>query len=281
MTVNDWHAPSDLLDRFAADPSAVEGVRAASLEAHLLACDQCREAVSSRTSTDFLEQSWSAVAAQIDEPHLSVVERVLCRLGVSEGTARLLGATPGLSLAGLLAVVAIAAGAVVSSRSTDTAGAFLVVAPLLPLLAVAGTFSSVADPAGEAGIVTPLHGLGLALRRSVVVLAVVFFALGVADLAVGELGVPVLAWVLPSWALAACAMALTTWFRAESAAVGLGLAWTLLVLVTRWAEGHTAAYAEAVVFAPAGQVAALVVLAGATWVVVVRRAHFQTMEVIR
>jgi len=281
MTENAWHAPADLLDRFVAGPGSLDGVSAASLEAHLLACDQCRAAVSSRTPTEILEQSWSSIASRIDRPHLSFVEGVLCRLGVSEGSARVLAATPGLSIAGLLAVVAIASGAVVSSRITDTAGAFLVVAPLLPLLAVTGTFAAAADPAGETGVVTPLHGLGLVLRRSVVVLAVVFFVLGLADLAVGQLGVPVLAWVLPAWSLAVGAMALGTWFRAEVAALGLGLGWMVLVLVTRWAEGRSAGYAQAVVFAPAGQVTALVVLVAATWVVVLRRAQFQTMEVIR
>ncbi|MCZ7537097.1 MAG: hypothetical protein M5T61_15150 [Acidimicrobiia bacterium] len=183
-----WHAPEKLLDGFVADPGEIDSAAAASLEAHLLACDRCRGAVRARASESALEDSWHRVVAVIDTPRLSVVERVLIRLGVSESTARLLAGTPALSAAAAGSVAFVAAGFVASSRITESTGGFLVVAPLLPLLAVGAAFASVADPAGETAVPTPLQGVGLVLRRAAVILTAVFVILGAANLAIGGAG---------------------------------------------------------------------------------------------
>ncbi len=276
-----WHASEELLTRFAADPTAIDGAAAASLEAHLVVCDRCRSAVATHMGADELDRSWSAIAVEIDQPRRSPLERLLGVLGVPDATARLVGATPALTAAGLAAVVVLAVAAVAGSRATDATGAFLVVAPLLPMLAVAVAFAPASDPAGEAGVATPLHGLGLVLRRSAVVLSAAFLVLAVTDLAIGDLDAPVVAWLLPAWALVAGALALSTWLRAEVSAAGLGLAWMVVVAVARWVEGPAAGYAEAVVFGPEGQVAASVLLMIAAGVVVLRRSRFQTLEVFR
>ncbi len=281
MNDDSWHASEMLLDRFVADPCAVDGITAASLEAHLLTCGRCRARVSERTSTTLVADSWRRVAAAIDEPRLSLLERVMIRLGVSESTARLLAGTPSLGLAGLGSIIVLASAAVASGRATDTSGGFLVLAPLLPLLAIATAFAAVADPAGEAGVATPLHGIGLVLRRAVVLLVAVFMVLGAADLAVGEVGVPVIAWVLPALALTLGALALGTWYRAETAASGLAIVWTLAVVGVRWMDGFQTGYADTATFSPPGQAIALLVLVIATAVVVVRRDQFQLMGDVR
>ncbi|HUS42195.1 MAG TPA: hypothetical protein VMY16_05985 [Ilumatobacteraceae bacterium] len=276
-----WHAPRSLIDRFAVDPGGVDSAVAASFEAHLVACARCRDAVTERVGGVVLEDSWRRVASLIDTPHLSILERVMIRLGVSDSTARLLGGTPALTLATLGSVVTLAAMAVATSRITDSAGGFLVVAPLLPLLAIVAAFASVADPVGEAAVPTPMHGVGLVLRRAAVVLSAVFMVLGVADLAVGDLNAPVVAWLLPALALPVGALALGTWFRAEVAAMTLGIGWMVVVLGVRWTNGLHTDFADSTTFAPPGQVAAFVLLLGAAAVVVVRRDQFQTMEGVR
>lgn len=276
-----WHASDELLMRFAVDPAAMDGSAAASLEAHLISCDRCRSSLNDVIDADQVSTSWLSIAERIDEPRLSALERVLGRLGVSEATARLIGATHALVAAALSAVVVVAAAVVAASRVTDTSGGFLVVAPLLPLAVVAACFAPASDPAGEAGIATPLYGIGLVLRRSGVVLVAVFIVLGVADQAIGDLGAPVLTWLLPSLALAVGTLALGTWFRAEVAAGGLGFGWVVVVVVARWMEGRTEGYAESAVFGAAGQLVALIVLVVAVVGVVNRRDRFQTMEASR
>ena len=278
MTVA-WHAPDDLLERFVADPTQIDSASASSLEAHLVACDRCRVALNSQVDATEIERSWSSIEVRIDQPRRSALERVLGILGVPDATARLVGATPAFTVAGVAAVLLIAATAVAGSLATDTSGAFLVVAPVLPLLTVAAAFAPAADPAGEAGVATPLHGLGLVLRRSAVVLSAVFLVLAAADLAIGDLDAPVVAWLLPALALVAGALALSTWFRPEVSTAGLGLGWMVVVSVARWVEAPTAGYAESAVFGPGGQVVALAALLGAAGVVVLRRARFQMSEV--
>ena len=276
-----WHVPPTLIDRFTTDPSSVDSASAASLEAHLLACDRCRDAVNKSFGDMALEESWQRVATLIDTPRLSMLERALLRLGVSDSTARLLAGTPSLSLASLGSVVTLAALMVASSRITNSTGGFLVVAPLLPLLAVVAAFASVADPVGEAAVPTPLHGVGLVLRRSVGVLAAVFLVLALADLAIGDLDAPVIAWLLPALALPVGALALGTWLRAEVAATALGLGWIATVLGVRWIDGLSTDFADSTTFAPPGQAFALACLLGSAAVVAVRRDRFQVMEGVR
>ncbi len=278
---NAWHASPALIDRFAVDPGELDDAVAASLEAHLVACGVCRSAVNERVGHAALEESWHRVATIIDTPRQSVGERMMIRLGVSESTARLVAGTPALSLASLGSIVVLAALAVASSRITDTSGAFLVAAPLLPLVAIVGAFASVADPVGETAVPTPLHGAGLVLRRAVVIMAVVFVVLGAADLAIGDLDAPVVAWLLPALALPVGALALGTWVRAEVAGTTLGLSWMAVVFGVRWIDGLHTDFADTSTFAVQGQFAAFIGLVCAAAVLLVRRDQFQTMEGVR
>ena len=281
MTDTDWHASPTLLARFALDPSAVDDTTASSIEAHLVGCAECRSQLSAGADPAFVADSWAAVADRIDRPRASVVERLLDRLGISSGFARLLGATPALQAAGLTAVAALAVTAVVLSRTADAEGLFLVLAPLAPLLAVAASFTPAADPAGEAGVGTPLHGAGLVVRRAIVILGVSFGVLGVAALALPDLGPVAAAWVLPALALAVASLALGTWMRVEVAVGVLAGGWLFTLWSVWWLAGHDIAVADTVAFTAAGQMAAVAVTAAAAAVVVARRDQFATLEAFR
>lgn len=280
MTDADWHASEELLGRFAADPSNIDHARAASLEAHLVGCHRCRQQIRDRVGPTFLDHSWARIADEIDQPIGTLTDRALRKIGVPHGWARLLAATPGLRGASVISVVAMLALAVVGSRSTETSGAFLVLAPLLPMAAVAALFHPAADPAGEAGIATPLHGWALAVRRTVVIGAAVFVLLAMTDIAIGDIGVPIAAWLLPSVALAACALALGTWFRIETTVGSLVMAWIVVVSSVRWFDGTDVAFADSTTFAAPGRVLAVAALVIAVAVIAVRRDRFQTMEVL-
>lgn len=277
MTDTGWHAPADLLARFAADPTRLDDVTASSVESHLVACPTCRARLAAAARID-VDASWAAVADRIDRPRPSLTERFLERLGAGGGMARLVGATPALRLTGLAAVAGLAGAATLLSRTVGAEGPFLVLAPLVPLAAVAATFAAAADPAGEAGVATPLHGVGLALRRSALVLATTFVVLAVAALAVPGLSLTSAAWALPALALALGSLALATWWRVEVCVSGLALAWVSVLASARFLAGRRLALADSLVFEAGGQAACLLLVLLAAAVLAARSDRFATLE---
>ena len=82
MTDADWHAPPTLLARFAARPRRVDDMTAASLEAHLVACADCRRQLTAAVDPALAAASWDAVADRIDRPRPALLERLLHRIGI-------------------------------------------------------------------------------------------------------------------------------------------------------------------------------------------------------
>lgn len=281
MTNTDWHAPPDLLARFAHDPSVLDEMTAASVEAHLVVCADCRGQMTAAVSPAFVTAGWDAIADRIDQPRQALLERVLHRIGVDSGLARLLAATPALQGAGLLVFCVLAAGAVVLSLTADAEGPFLVMAPLVPPAAVAASFASAADPAGEAGIATPMHGAGLVVRRAIAVVGITFGILGAAALALPDLGPAAAAWMFPALALALGTLALGTWLRVEVAAAVLTSAWLVGVSWVWWLAGHDIPLADSATFSVAGQMTAVAAAVAAAIIAAVRRDHYATLEAFR
>ncbi|MGA9276704.1 MAG: hypothetical protein WBV89_07105, partial [Ilumatobacter sp.] len=107
MTDTTWHATAGLIERYAADPSAVDDARASSLEAHLVGCAACRKTLDTAVGPYVALESWSGLVDVIDRPSARSLEWVLRLMRVPEGWSRLLGATHGLTFAWLAAVAAI------------------------------------------------------------------------------------------------------------------------------------------------------------------------------
>jgi hypothetical protein len=273
----DWHVPDPLLTRFARNPETLDDDTAASIEEHVVRCAECRSAVHHAVDPAELASSWDLVADHIDRPAATVVERALQLIGMHDGMARLVSATPALSGAWLAAVLTIAAAALAVSRASGADGAYLVLAPLGPLAAVGVTFLAAADPAGEAGVSTPLHGFGLTLRRAVAVLAPTFLLLAGLGLALPGFGGAV-SWVLPALALAIGSLALGTWLRVEVASGVLAVLWLAWLAGVRRVEGPDAALADTVAFSAAGQATCAVLAVLAALVLVQRSAHYDTLE---
>ena len=273
-----WHAPPSLLARFVSDPVGLDDVTAASVESHLVACTGCRATLAAAASSSDVADSWDAIADRIDRPRPSVVEWFLDRLGVGGGFARLIGATPSLQLAGLAAIAGLAAAAAILSRHAEASGPFLVLAPLVPLAGVAATFAPAADPAGETGVATPLHGAGLALRRASVVVGAAFFLLALAGAGLPGLGLEGAGWVLPALALALGSLALGTWWRVELCVAALAATWLAVNWSIRLAEGRHLPLGDTAVFETTGQVTALAAALLATAVLTARRDRYATSE---
>ena len=279
MTTDDnWHAPAEILERFLSN--AVDPVTAASVEMHLVACTSCRKVLRALSDPHLAEASWDAIADRIDQPQASAVERLARRVGVRDGIARVVAATPALRLAGLTAIALVAVGAASASRVADAEGPFLLLAPIVPLVAVAATFARATDPAGETGLAAPLSGVGLLVRRAVVVLGVTFALLGIAA-PFSAVGSAAAAWVLPALALTFAALAVATWLPVEASVGGLAAVWFAGVLTVRFLTGFGTAFADSAVFTATGQLVALATIAVAGAVLVVRRERFATLEVPR
>ena len=265
---SDWHADSRLLARYrdgGLDPAA-----AGSVESHLAACRVCQRAAGDLVDPERLAATWQGVVEVIDQPRQTRVERLLRRFGIADHTARLVAATPALTVP-WLASLAMVLGFVAASAHVRPVGTFwfLLLAPLVPLAGVATAFGPGLDPTYEVGVAAPLRGIRLLLWRAVAVLVASLVVSLPAALALPGLGLRAVAWVLPALAVTVAGLAASSVARPTHAAVGVGGVWTLLALGAEVVSAHPFA-----AFGQTGQYAAALVLFGALVVLMVRADAF-------
>ena len=97
MTTQTWHADRDLLAAYVA--GALDPVNGASVEQHLERCAECRENIRPLVDAPMLDQTWSSILEAVESPELPFPARLARRLGVTEPTSILLGATASLRTA--------------------------------------------------------------------------------------------------------------------------------------------------------------------------------------
>jgi hypothetical protein len=259
-----WHLDPEAIRRYA--QGAAPPDLAASAEAHLMKCAACRGAIASHVDARRVESIWQEVADRVDAPRRSGPERLLARLGVGEGTARLVAATPTLQGPWLLAVAGVLALAASAAQVDERfLRMFLVVAPLGPLAGVAVAFASGLDPTREIGLAAPYSGLRLLLLRTAAVLAVTVPIVAAAGLALPGSAWPAVAWLLPTAGLTCAALALTARL---TPVVAVGVVASVWVLLT--APATVAGHLD-LTFGAGAQVFWLAVaVAGGTWLAVTR-----------
>ena len=146
--MNEWHLNQSLADRYAV--GALTGPVAASVEAHVARCGQCQAALAKRAPRARLDAVWAEVADRVDAPRERLVERLLVRLGMSQGDARLVACAPALRLAWVLSVCAALFFTVVaSSLRPQGVELFLTIAPILPVVGVGLAYGPWTDPMYE------------------------------------------------------------------------------------------------------------------------------------
>ena len=255
-----WHVDDAVLERYAT--GSLDDANALSVEAHLLGCADCRKRTAPLADAARLDSVWASVQELVDAPRPTPVERLLLRLGVREHVARLLAATPSLTLSWLSAVALSLAFAVVAAHESERAvGAFLAVAPLLPLAGVAAAYGPWLDPVYEVALAAPLRTFRLLLLRTSVVVASTALLTAIAALALPQLDWRSAAWLLPSLGLVLVSLALATYVAPGWAFGGVATGWVGAVMLVRAASGDVdpafAAPAQAA-FAVAAAVAAVV-----------------------
>jgi hypothetical protein len=231
-----WHADRELLQRYVR--GEIDEPQAFSIEAHVLACDECRRALAPEVATDRLEAIWDDTIDVLDRPRRRPLERLLVRLRVPPSTARLLAATPSLQVSWLVAVaVAVGFGAVASHGSEHGVATFLVMAPLVPVVGVAAAYGPGVDPAHELTVAAPMSGFRMLLLRSLAVLAASVGITAAASLGLAALDWTAAAWVLPALALTGATLALSLVMSPERAAMCITTAWLVAVLLGWSATG--------------------------------------------
>jgi hypothetical protein len=225
--------PDPRLIRRYTDGDELDEVTLWSLEAHLESCGDCRSqqaelltgpaaAGGLLTGRDLLQR----VALELDEqirtgPASLPVDRSR-RAWRRRWAAGSLLPWVAMTIGVLLAALAL------SLTAPHRPSLVLLVAPVLPLLGVAGTWSRRTDPAWELIAGSPRVGLRLLLRRTAAVLAVVIPLLLLAGW-VGGLS-PGL-WLLPCLGLVLSTLALGERVGLVPAAAGIWAVWTVTVLL--------------------------------------------------
>ncbi|MEO8106257.1 MAG: zf-HC2 domain-containing protein [Actinomycetes bacterium] len=223
-----WHVPEQLVAAYV--EGAVRGARAASIEAHVLSCQACRAMVGAEVSSDRLESIWSTVVDEVDAPRRTWPERLLGAIGLPDTDARLIAAAPSLRLSWLASVGVVLLFAAWASNTSDRgATLFLILAPVIPVLAVAGAYGPRIDPTYEMSAATPYPTLRLILLRSATVVAVSGLLALAASTFVPD-GDIAAAWLLPCLALVSLTLVLTRWVPLPVAAAGVAAVYALPLL---------------------------------------------------
>jgi len=266
-----WHPPADALTAYVSGAVSVSQVW--SIEAHVTGCDECLRTVGALLDDpDRLAAVWDVVVDRVDAPKPRVFERFLVLVGVPEYLARLLGATPSLTVPWLLAVVAVLgfglsmAWAAAGGPPTEARAGlfvFLVLAPVIPLAGVAVAFGPVVDPAHEVAVASPFHGFRLLLVRTVAVVASSFALALPLALLLPNAGWMAAAWILPGLALASVALAASTFVTPLAAVVTSSVVWLVGVAAIEAGPRTLVAFdwSEQIVFAVMLAIATLVLLA--------------------
>ncbi|MER6399877.1 zf-HC2 domain-containing protein [Kitasatospora sp. NPDC001603] len=223
------HVPRELLVSYVLDAGADAGPSAGALwtlEAHLERCADCqaklREVSLAHCPAD------TALMDQVRESLTGTLSPVRRRRWRRVRGALARWAAPALGPWAAAVVLIVLGALVLPSAVARNSPMLLLMAPVMPLLAVALSWGAHSDPVHELISVTPRSGLGLVLRRTVAVLALVIPGLAAAGWITGAAPALIL---LPALALTCAALALGSVLGVQRATAGLGAGWTLFVAV--------------------------------------------------
>jgi hypothetical protein len=269
-----WHLDDDIRRRYVErTDSLAEG---ASVEQHLLTCEQCRAQVNPAVDVIDLAAVWDRTRDSIEVPRPSVFERLLRVAGLPAHEARLVAvasAFRGVWLVGVAAVLAFAAVAAAVGHARGL-WLFLAVAPVVPCLVVASSYDPWLDPALEPELVTPYPALRLILLRTIAVLALALPAVLLLGLVIP--GEAPLAWLLPAVGFVAVVLAASTWVSPLRSAITVSSIWLAVVWMLAARSGSPGAVLQA--RAQAGFLA----LAAASFVIfLMRRRRLRQLRVWR
>jgi len=228
MSTTSWHCDARLLTRYSA--GTVDAVLAASVEAHLVCCTRCRAAMAVHADPDESDRIWAGVRTAIARPVAPWPVRLLRRCGVSDEDAVLLSVSRSLRGPWTLATVVVLVCAAWASFPDDPRGkaAYLLVAPLVPVLGVVAAFAS-ADQTAELAVTTPYSKARLALLRTLAVIVTTVPLVVAMGAVIPGIGWMAVTWLGPAFGLTLTALVGLTCLPAEIVGPAVFAGWTAVV----------------------------------------------------
>lgn len=230
------HASMRIIDGYARGGTDLAADEVWAMEAHLEACGLCRDRLSAAVTaaapavTSLVETVWADL-----EPQLAATasmpprRRWLARLSLWLTPVMV----PWLAMVATVTLLALVLDLV--GPGSGEVSLVLLLAPVLPVLGVAASWSRGLDPVYELTASVPRAGLHLVLRRTASVLAVVVPALVVGGLATG---VMVAQWLLPCLAFTSTTLALGGVVGVTRAAGALVAVWAAVIVTPTLAAGR-------------------------------------------
>ncbi len=231
------HASMRIIDAYARGGTDLAADEVWALEAHLAACAVCRDRLSAAVTAEA-----PAVAALVDtvwsglEPHLTAPAVMPRRRHWSARLSMWMTPTMVPWLAMVASVTLIALLLDLAGPGYGEVSLVLLLAPVLPVLGVAASWSRGLDPAYELTASVPRAGLYLVLRRTASVLAVVVPALLMGGWATGVMAAQ---WLLPCLAFTSTTLALGGVIGVTRAAVALTAVWAAVIVAPTLATSRT------------------------------------------
>ena len=229
------HASTRIIDRYArglgGDDLTADELWA--VEAHLETCRVCRDRLAAVVASDVPEVA-ALVGSVRDglEPRLDVpvARRRYRPVRVSGWLTPAMVPWVGMVVSVTLLALLLDLVGGGYGFGAGRVSVVLLLAPVLPVLGVAASWSQGLDPAYELTASVPRAGLHLVLRRTASVLVVVVPALLVGGWATGVPGVTAAQWLLPCLAFTSTTLALGGVVGVTRAAVAVVAVWAAVVL---------------------------------------------------
>jgi len=231
------HASKRIIEGYVRGGADLSADEVWAVEAHLEMCRVCRDRLSAAVGAGV-----PAVASLVDtvwsglEPQLAVTATMPRRRRWSAPLSRWMTPTMVPWLAMVVGVTLLALLLDLSDTGSGEVSLVLLLAPVLPVLGVAASWSRGLDPAYELTASVPRAGLYLVLRRTASVLGVVVPVLLVGGWATG---VMVAQWLLPCLAFTSTTLALGGVVGVTRAAVVLATVWAAVVVAPTLATSRT------------------------------------------
>jgi len=229
--MNTWHVDASALSAWVEGTSGP--IVGASVEQHLVDCEQCRAAVAGLVPVEDVPGRWDDVLAEV-AGGVGLLERILVRFGLQAGDAVVVGAAPVLRVAWAAGLAVVLGFILVASLLGHDHGQalFLALAPLLPVAGVAAAYGPSVDPSYELGLAAPYRLIRLVLLRSVAVLLAAVPITVAAGLLLPLDGHTAVVWVLPALAFTLVVLGAGSWVDPWAAAVAIGTGWVVAVGVS-------------------------------------------------
>jgi hypothetical protein len=268
-----WHASDAALEGWV--DGTCGSVVGASVEQHVVQCAECRARVAGLVPAGSVDAGWEALLAAVETPGPSRLERFLLRIGLSPADTVIIVTAPRILVAWFTGLVCMLGFTFIARDVSGQDGvlvAFLLAAPLLPVVGVALAYGPGADPAYEAVLASPYRMFRLALLRSATVLAIALPLIATVGLLLPISTTAAVAWLLPAAGFVLAVLVASTWVNPEYAAGAIVAAWVGAVAWSVRAgdplavEAPLAMLAYAVLLAAAGALLARRLLsADASW----------------